>query len=188
MTTTATPSETLGTAALTREIDRLRRQIKTDDETHETNRRKLKADIVDLERRRALQLQGLTDEDRELAESVIFVRGKLTEDAEGAFTSALTVLAEGGGKMIDRYVGVKRYERFHQREDHSYGYGPKHGSIVMAIGLQDVVRKRSPMAENGGAQFLEENEREACVRYLMARRQAEADGTWTETPRRDVDF
>lgn len=42
----------------------------------------------------------------------------------------------GGGSLRSRYIGLKDYDRFSgQREDHRYGYGPKHGHIVAQIGL-----------------------------------------------------
>lgn len=37
-----------------------------------------------------------------------------------------------------RYLGIKNYAGFgDQREDHEYGFGPKHGSIVFSIGRND---------------------------------------------------
>lgn len=43
--------------------------------------------------------------------------------------------------MRERYVGIKNYAGFgDQREDHTYGMGPAHGSIVFSIGLTDHVR------------------------------------------------
>lgn len=40
--------------------------------------------------------------------------------------------------LREHYFGIKNYAAFgDQREDHQYGYGPKHGSIVFRIGRAD---------------------------------------------------
>lgn len=51
------------------------------------------------------------------------------------------------GAFIERYFGIKNYSSFgDQREDHQYGFGPKHGSIVFSIGRTDASReKRRPL-------------------------------------------
>ena len=37
--------------------------------------------------------------------------------------------------MVKQYLGIKNYAAFgDQREDHPYGMGPRHGSIVFSIG------------------------------------------------------
>jgi hypothetical protein len=37
--------------------------------------------------------------------------------------------------LMVEYIGIKNYSGFgDQREDHKYGYGPKHGTIVFRIG------------------------------------------------------
>lgn len=52
------------------------------------------------------------------------VRHKAIEDAIRAIQTDPDALRE-------RYIGVKNYASFgDQREDHNYGSGPKHGSIV----------------------------------------------------------
>lgn len=50
---------------------------------------------------------------------------------------------DGGGRLHERSFGTKDYDRFaDQREDHSYGMGPKHGHIVFSVGLQPEARGR----------------------------------------------
>lgn len=57
------------------------------------------------------------------------------------------------------FFGCKNYDRWtHQREDCEYGYGPRHGSIVFAIGLR-------PEWRNKG---LTERQRSCCIYYLEA--------------------
>jgi hypothetical protein len=42
------------------------------------------------------------------------------------------------GALRKEYFGIKNYAGFgDQREDHPYGYGPKHGSIVFRIGREN---------------------------------------------------
>lgn len=41
---------------------------------------------------------------------------------------------DGTVALQSQYMGIKNYAHFgDQREDHDYGYGPRHGSIVFAI-------------------------------------------------------
>ena len=59
-----------------------------------------------------------------------------------------------------RYFGTKNYDRWiGQREDHQYGYCPKHGSTVFRIGLKPEVRA-FPQSE------LTPEQVESCVYYL----------------------
>lgn len=51
------------------------------------------------------------------------------------FMAALSGAVTPRDGIRDHYFGVKVYERFHQREDHRFGYGPSHGHIVMAVRL-----------------------------------------------------
>ena len=81
-------------------------------------------------------------------------RSKIVEDAK-------VELAGGGGKLWEQYLGAKNYDGFgDQREDHRYGYGPRHGSIVFSVGLAPEVRAR-------GVAFLQSEEIEDAL-YLLA--------------------
>lgn len=56
---------------------------------------------------------------------------------------AVNDLASAKDEMKRHYFGLKDYDRWsHQREDHEYGSGPRHGSIVFRIGLTDDARKQ----------------------------------------------
>lgn len=59
-----------------------------------------------------------------------------------ALRDARLAIIRGGRSLLTRYIGMKRYDGFYQREDHTYGYGPKHGSIVWRVGLTREVRER----------------------------------------------
>lgn len=52
-----------------------------------------------------------------------------------AIASAIgQIQSDGATALLTEYVGVKNYAGFgDQREDHSYGYGPRHGYIVFQI-------------------------------------------------------
>jgi len=56
-----------------------------------------------------------------------------------------------------RFFGIKNYASFgDQREDHDYGMGPKHGSIVFRIGLTNKVRQSGqPLASADAIYYLE---------------------------------
>jgi hypothetical protein len=63
-------------------------------------------------------------------------------EAREARAYAAEQIAAGGGTLAQRYVGCKRYEGWFQREDHEYGYGPRHGHIIFRVGLEASVRRR----------------------------------------------
>lgn len=73
-----------------------------------------------------------------------------------------TGAAEGDYKDLWRYYfGTKSYDGWHgQREDHAYGYGPRHGSTIFRIGVNDGVR------ENRKQSDLTDEEVEAVIYYL----------------------
>ena len=55
-------------------------------------------------------------------------RQKAIEDAIAA------IQQDGKAALAWEYIGVKNYAEFgDQREDHRYGYGPRHGTIVFSI-------------------------------------------------------
>lgn len=62
---------------------------------------------------------------------------------ESLITDAKQDLATGCKKLKTVYFGQKRYEGFDQREDHKYGYGPRHGYIYQSIGLKNPERELS---------------------------------------------
>lgn len=53
------------------------------------------------------------------------------------------IQADPATAMSYEYLGIKNYAGFgDQREDHNYGMGPKHGTIVFEIGRTDAARKQ----------------------------------------------
>jgi len=58
--------------------------------------------------------------------------------------SAIDDIATAKDAMRREYFGLKNYEHWsHQRSDHEYGYGPRHGSTVFMVGLTKDARSRS---------------------------------------------
>lgn len=102
---------------------------------------------------------GLAPEMIETAEKIIFISGDTKMAAGGALEDAINDVAAGFDKLRKECIGAKRYDRFHQRCDVEYGFGPKHGTIVFAVGMTDECRGQSFTPE----------EIEACVRYLRVK-------------------
>lgn len=106
---------------------------------------------------RAVALSAGVDLERiDRARKVLFVEGDCTVAAHkdvrdsraSAIASAKQQLAENVAKLQETYIGVKNYAGFgDQREDHKYGYGPKHGHIVFRIGLTTEARRRDLSGE-----------------------------------------
>jgi len=104
----------------------------------------------------ALLMNGLDAARINHARDIIRIQGRATDICHGSYDDqnrkhtrrdaveyAKRVIADGGEKLASEYVGVKNYEGFgDQREDHKYGYGPRHGDIVFSIGLSKQARAR----------------------------------------------
>lgn len=54
---------------------------------------------------------------------------------------SVKILQAGGDRLRSEYLGIKNYANFgDQREDHPYGCGPRHGSIVFKVVMSDARR------------------------------------------------
>ena len=124
------------------------------------------------------QIMAGFDPDRIAAgRSVLRIEGQVTQVRHGshsdqnrsevrteAVEDAKRDVASGGTTIRKTYFGVKNYGGFgDQREDHKYGFGPRHGSIVFSIGLQPEKRKR--LCDDGD---LTEAEKESAIYLLNA--------------------
>jgi hypothetical protein len=105
---------------------------------------------------------GLDNDKIRLARSVLYLSGAFSNSApkRGAVQDMIDWLATGEKCTYHTpatgYFGVKIYSGFgEQREDHEYGFGPKHGSTVFAVGLREPKRE------------LSSDEREAALYYLL---------------------
>ena len=93
---------------------------------------------------REAHLEGLDIGRIQRANELIHIEGTCTgTERRQATEDAVRDIAEGPRKLREEYVGVKNYAGFgDQREDHRYGYGPRHGSIVFRIELSREARSR----------------------------------------------
>jgi hypothetical protein len=99
-------------------------------------------------------------------------RGKVLRDAKDA------LLEPGCGRLAREYFGTKNYDRWSdQREDHSYGRGPSHGSIVFSVGLSREARRR---VNSGGPIELTPEEQAAAIYALDCVAQGALDGRQLE--------
>lgn len=131
---------------------------------HAANLKRLDAIVEDCRKREALLLADLDLERIERARKIISAgnlwqtssewNGREYVRASTDFTKpavdkrvfligvAVNDVATAADQMKRRYFGLKDYDQWsHQREDHEYGMGPRHGSIVFRIGLTDEARK-----------------------------------------------
>jgi hypothetical protein len=108
--------------------------------------------------------EGMAADDWQAARSIVAIewdKKVTTGDVVQCFYDAVEFFRSPPpvGALRSVYYGVKSYDRWpSQREDHQYGFGPKHGSIWFRIGLVNGERDR---------EYTEE-ERLACIRYLRA--------------------
>lgn len=110
---------------------------------------------------------GIDFEKVKLARTVIYAgdysqggtdRASCVSDAIKQLSTGMKVGCSG---LWYEYFGTKNYDRWNgQRSDHSYGYGPRHGSICFAIGLNHEVRGRDP-------KVLTDEETEAAIYFLL---------------------
>lgn len=79
-----------------------------------------------------------------------FPRPALIEEAIAAIQKAPT------NALMVQYFGIKNYAGFgDQREDHEYGYGPRHGSIVFRIERTDEALRTRKALDADAIYYLE---------------------------------
>jgi len=84
----------------------------------------------------------------------IFVEGRCdTEKRKALVEEAITTIQDSTSIPFEKsYLGVKNYAAFgDQREDHKYGYGPRHGSIIFSIGTKVSARSDSSKIDKESA-------------------------------------
>ena len=135
----------------------LKQEIAQAKEAHDRAMIVLHSALQSVDEAIAVASTGLDSEKVAIAETVIYVSGEFGYgDDFSAVRSAISDIADGCKKLRREYFGTKNYDRFHhQGSNHSYGYGPRHGSIVFSIGLRD--RKKELTAD----------EQDAAIYYLL---------------------
>jgi len=109
---------------------------------------------------------------------VIKVSGIPTREREYLIEEAIRLIqANPETAMKTEYLGIKNYASFgDQREDHTYGMGPRHGTIVFSIGrcgeapvlpedIDELIRVR-----DFGGKLIPEAVRHILLRYRDARK------------------
>lgn len=92
-----------------------------------------------------------------LAESAFYFSGdpRDCEDGHDAIHDALNIIASQEDPLATEYIGLKHYDRWRgQRSDHTYGMGPRHGSIMCSIGRRNRVHKPTPEQREAALYFL----------------------------------
>lgn len=136
--------------------------LKLHNEESAKRKQQLETELSTARERVLLCNAGLDEAKIAVARQVLYRSGKYANSPQrkSAVQDMVDWLATGEKRTYyaptTGYFGVKNYSGFgDQREDHEYGFGPKHGSIVFAVGLNE--RKRE----------LTDDEREAALYYLI---------------------
>lgn len=133
------------------EIELRKRAIKADiaaeKARHEAAIHALRAEYAQAAERAQMIGTGIDEEKVLHAEHIIYVYGSYAnggEDRASVIEDAITDILSGGAKLKREHFGTKSYDRWYgQRSDHTYGCGPRHGSIIFDVGLSKSVRSRS---------------------------------------------
>lgn len=159
-------------AALVREREFLFDRLREENDRHDSEKYRLERAVADVEGRiRAVRDAGIDEDDLKIARRVLQVEGELKPGRSSSaarlrvVNDAIADLAAGAPTLRKWYFATKDYAQWSdQREDHPYGYGPKHGEVVFRVGLRDRGNRELLRREIG-----------ACVRAL----QLLADGRLT---------
>ena len=148
MHSAATPENDM-TTSLTQtylQLDQARKHLIFLDASYKTNRDAISARIAKLQTTINRNAAGLHLEKIALAETVLYATpySKGGDDRASAIRDAITeVTLKGGGDLWTKFIGTKSYAHWYvQRSDHTYGYGPSHGSSILKIGLTRSARQR----------------------------------------------
>jgi hypothetical protein len=136
-----------------------------ENERHARELRLLEAELASL--KKLEEVDEPLAKDIQIARKCIEVVGEMAPTHPDNYPERVKVvrdaardLAKGGKQLRTGYMGVKRYAHFgDQREDHPYGYMPRHGGIVFSVALKE---------GRHGRLCLRPFETEACVRVLNA--------------------
>jgi hypothetical protein len=161
-------------ALIARECE-VRHRIKDHDEQATKERKRLEAALDAVRHQIGCAKAGLDNARIANALTILKVRGEYArggQDRASVIRDAIDWLATGqcaayyGLDKAD--FGTKNYDRWAgQRSDHEWG-GPKHGSIVFQIGLQDRKRQLSEAETDDAIYFLLNIEAWEAARKIQA--------------------
>jgi hypothetical protein len=162
-------------AALERAKIDLRAQLGEETKRHEAAAKALRAELLATETSVQMASAGIDEALVARARLVIDIGGSYAKggtDRASEREEAIAAIVAGGEKMRHDYFGTKNYDRWSgQGAHHSYGMGPRHGSMCFTIGLTSDVRKR-PVGS-----MLTEEDMDAAVYYLRNLEKIEAAKT-----------
>ncbi len=140
----------------------VRDQIAAEKKRHAEAMGALQHEYMEAEEQVHLLCNGLDTSVTLLAEHVLAIHGTFSQagaERVGVIEDAIADLLIGAKKLRHEYFGTKDYAHWHgQREDHRYGYGPRHGYTIFSVGLS------RPLLESG--RDLTEDEVSAAIYYL----------------------
>lgn len=121
----------------------------------EKKKKEIEAEIADIEKQKGLLLANMDEAKVKMAESILRFSYGFSRLEHRVVKKAIEDIANGCQKLCEQYFGIKDYAHWRgQQADHTYGYGPKHGSVVFSIGL------------NQPKQSLTDEQQEACIYFL----------------------
>ncbi len=157
----------------------LRADIRAEKARHESAMSALRTSLITAEAGSNIAAAGLDDGKITTAKTVLTVYGRFVdggEERESVIEDAIADLLAGGVKLRHQGFGTKSYGRWHgQRSDHTYGYGPKHGSTIFQVGLAKEFRADEYSAKDTHVSLTDEQLSAAiyCLRNLTRIQAAE---------------
>lgn len=138
------------------QINEAKQAMVLEQKRHKQAMKEFQAQLEYAEREKALMMAGFDFSRIQQAEEILYIRMVPKYFDASCVTDAIKDIVENTQKMHREYFGSKNYSGWvNQRSDHTYGYGPSHGTIVCAIGLNREYR-----------QSLTAEQKEDCLYYL----------------------
>lgn len=140
------------------EIAETEQMLREETKLYEKTKSTLTNSLAKLKELQDIALSGLDIQLTQIATQVLHIYGNISGTCQGERLTDLAAvdIAKGCPHLKTKGFSNKRYEGFYQREDHNYGYGPKHGYIVDEIELRQQYRTI----------YLTDEQKDACIYYL----------------------
>lgn len=152
-----------------REYHELRDALERHEKAAAQEANRLRSEMTKRQEILKLSSAGIDHDKVALARTVVYAWDHRNggADWQGCRADAIKQLATGRplrlhyGDLWAYRFGTKNYDRWRgQREDHEYGYGPRHGSMCFEIGVTNEARRR-------GQANLSPDEVEAAIYFLV---------------------